>query len=186
MNAKRDSLLHLCVFGLLVLFGVVGRLWQPAWSFTPLAAIAIFAGYYFANRATAVLVPLTAMVVSDLWLPAYGHAGIMAVVYAALVLPVLLGWSLQRKMSIPRISLFGFIPAVIFFLTTNFAVWAIEASYPATAGGLLACYAAALPFFRSMLTGDLLYTAVLFGCYGLAVGPARSAIRRAEIGVMGG
>jgi hypothetical protein len=178
MNVKRESLIHLCVFVLLVLIGVTGRLWQPAWSFTPMAAIAIFAGYYFANRAAAVLVPLTAMVVSDLWLPAYGHAGIMAVVYAALVLPVVIGWSLRRRMSIGRLGLFGFIPAVIFFLTTNLAVWAIEASYPATAGGLLACYAAALPFFRSMLTGDLLYIAVLFGCYGLAVGPATTAIRR--------
>lgn len=175
---KRDHLLHLCVFSLLVLIGVVGRMCQPAWSFTPLAAIAIFAGYYFANRSVAILVPLTAMALSDLWLPAYGHGGVMAVVYAALVLPVVFGGQLRRKMSVGRLGVFGFVPAVIFFLTTNFAVWLFEASYAATAGGLLACYVAALPFFRSMLVGDLFYTAVVFGCYALAVGHAGATFRR--------
>jgi hypothetical protein len=42
--------------------------------------------------------------------------------------------------------------------------------YPKTAAGLLACYIAAIPFFRNMLVGDLLYTAILFGGFRLLEG----------------
>jgi hypothetical protein len=37
--------------------------------------------------------------------------------------------------------------------------------YPMTWGGLLACYVAALPFFRNTLLGDLGYAALMFGSY---------------------
>jgi hypothetical protein len=178
MNMKRDHMISVCVFGLLVLIGVAGRLAQPAWAFTPLAAIALFAGYFFANRCVALLVPMTAMLLSDLWLPSYGHVGIMAVVYAALALPVLFGTALQRRLSAGRLGVCGVLPATIFFVTTNFAVWMLGSSYPATASGLMACYAAAVPFFRMMLFGDLLYTALLFGGYALAVGHAGTLLRR--------
>jgi hypothetical protein len=35
--------------------------------------------------------------------------------------------------------------------------------YPKTESGLLTCYLEAIPFFWNTLTGDLCYTAVLFG-----------------------
>jgi hypothetical protein len=37
--------------------------------------------------------------------------------------------------------------------------------YPKTGSGLVACYAAGLPFFWNTLAGDLFYVAVLFGIY---------------------
>jgi hypothetical protein len=46
---------------------------------------------------------------------------------------------------------------------TNFGVWAIDNLYPKTTAGLVDCYVAAIPFFRNMLLGDLLYSALLFG-----------------------
>jgi hypothetical protein len=43
----------------------------------------------------------------------------------------------------------------LFFIVTNFAVWAGGSFYPPTAEGLASCYAAAIPFFRNALFGDL-------------------------------
>jgi hypothetical protein len=169
---KRDLLINVCVFCVLVFVGVAGRLLQPAWCFTPLATIALFSGYFFANRSVAVLVPLSAMVISDLWLPGYGHVGVLAVVYAALLLPVVMGSTLRPRMSLVRLGAFGVLPALVFYLTTNFAVWLFEAAYPCTPAGLFACYAAALPFFRMMLAGDVFYVAAVFGCYALMAGRA--------------
>jgi hypothetical protein len=57
--------------------------------------------------------------------------------------------------------------SVLFFVLTNFGVWAIGDIYPKTLAGLSACYIAAIPFFRGTLEGDLLYTLVLFGGFAL-------------------
>jgi hypothetical protein len=40
--------------------------------------------------------------------------------------------------------------------------------YPLTAGGLVACYVAAIPFFQNTLAGDLFYSGLLFGGFALA------------------
>ena len=40
--------------------------------------------------------------------------------------------------------------------------------YPQNLQGLLQGYVAGLPFFRNTLTGDILYTALLFGGFALA------------------
>lgn len=54
--------------------------------------------------------------------------------------------------------------SVSFFVLSNFAVWAAWGDmYPKTLAGLGACYAAAVPFFRHTLEGDLLFTALFFG-----------------------
>lgn len=53
--------------------------------------------------------------------------------------------------------------AVVFFLVTNFAVWALFEMYPKTWAGLTTCYVKALPFFRTTLAGDAFYASLLFG-----------------------
>ncbi len=55
----------------------------------------------------------------------------------------------------------------MFYLVTNFAVWTFDSLYPKTWDGLIACYTAAIPFFRNSLIGDIFFAAVLFG--GFAV-----------------
>jgi len=58
--------------------------------------------------------------------------------------------------------------SLIFFLVTNFAVWAFSPLYAANAAGLIKCYVAGLPFLRNMAEGDLFWGLVLFGGYWLA------------------
>lgn len=167
------------VFLLLVAIGAAGRWAQPDWCFTPIAALTIFAGYYFARWQVAALVPLASLAISDQALPAYDHVGVMAVTYLAMVWPVALGRSLRggadRAGTVVRWMFCGLLPATAFFLTTNFAVWALKSDYDKTLAGLVECYWSAVPFFRAMLAGDVFYLVVIFGCYALAGAPERKA-----------
>jgi hypothetical protein len=56
----------------------------------------------------------------------------------------------------------------MFFLITNFAVWASKSLYAPTLGGLLDCYVRGLPFYRTMLAGDLCYVALMTACLAAA------------------
>lgn len=166
------------VFCLLIAIGVVGRWFQPDWCFTPLAAVSLFAGFYFARPAAAFLVPLAIMTISDLLLPAYASPEVLLFVYAVALVPVALGRRLRQGRMLPGLAFYAVLPAVSFWLVSNFAVWMFQGMYPATFEGLLACYIAALPFFRSMLSGDLLFTTLVFGCYLLSGDLAWSRLQR--------
>ena len=165
---KNESTIKSIVFCLLVAIGVVGRWGQPEWGFTPIAAVTLFAGYYFANRLAALMVPLCVMAVSDMILPAYDRLGVMIVVYAVLLLPVLLGGALRQRITYGRLAAGALLPATTFWLVSNFAVWSFGNMYSHTLSGLLNCYAAAIPFFGRMFAGDLFYMAILFASYALA------------------
>jgi hypothetical protein len=140
-------------------------------NFAPIAALALFAGYLFADRRLAIWVPLGAMVASDWVIGGYDWR-LMAVVYAALSAPALLGPSLRRWLPIERggggwgsaTALVGcsFAASILFFTTTNFAVWALGDMYEHSWAGLTLCYVRALPFFRYTLAGDVLFSSVLF------------------------
>ncbi len=102
----------------------------------------------------AFLVPLTALLLSDLVLGFYRG---MPVVYCTFALIVWIGQWLQTNRSGPRILGAALTSSVLFFLTTNFDVWAFGSMYPMTFGRLLACYVAAIPFFWNTVQGDLLH-----------------------------
>lgn len=156
---------------LLVAVAVAGRLWQPSWQgeplwhATPLAAVALAAGFLFRNPLVAVSVPLAALAISNLALPAYGNLGVAAVVYAATAWPVLLGGSGLLGRERPRwLAVLGgsLASSLVFFASTNLAHWACTSDYPHTAAGLAACFAAALPFYRWMPLGDAAWTLATF------------------------
>jgi hypothetical protein len=171
-RTSQETIRDLTVFVLLVAIGVAGRWGQPDWEFTPVAATAVFAGWYFRRAAVATLVPITILAISDRLLPAYNSVWVLAVKYAVMALPVVFGRWLMRGGrgggAVWRWGICGLAPATIFFLTTNLAVWAFESDYARTLAGLYQCYAAAVPFFRTMLAGDLFYLTVLFGCAAIA------------------
>jgi hypothetical protein len=173
VNQDRPSrFFEVVVFAMLVSIGVAGRWGQPEWAFTPIAAAAIFAGFYFSRTVIAVLVPIAILVISDVLLPAYNSIPVMLATYAVMAVPVWFGRSLRGQHrgwgSVWRWTVCGLVPATLFFLVSNFAVWAFQSDYEKSIAGLAQCYAAAVPFFRWMLAGDLFYLAVLFGCWAVA------------------
>ena len=169
---RQQNLQDVLIFALLVAIGVAGRWGQPQWCFTPTAAAAIFAGVYFSRVGSAALVPLAILAVSDLLLPAYNSVPVMLATYAVMTAPVWFGRLLRgedhRRAIALKCAVCGLAPATIFFIVSNFAVWAFQSDYEKSLAGLAECYWAAVPFYRWMLAGDVFYVAVLGGCWILA------------------
>lgn len=133
-------------------------------NFSPIEAMALFAGAVFASRYVAVLVPLAAMLISDAVIGF--HSG-MWVVYGCMALIALAGTRLGGRISALRVAGYGFGAALFFFVVTNFVVWTGSGMYPLTSAGLVECYVAAIPFFRNQIAGVLVYSAILFGAHAL-------------------
>ena len=133
-------------------------------NFSPIEAMALFAGAVFASRYVAVLVPLAAMLISDAVIGF--HSG-MWLVYACMAVIALAGTRLSGRISTLRVIGFGLGAALFFFIVTNFAVWIGSGMYAPTFNGLVECYVAAIPFFRNQIAGVMVYSAVLFGAHAL-------------------
>jgi hypothetical protein len=131
---------------------------------TSMSAVALFGGAYFSDKRLAFAVPLAALLLSDLVLGFYQH---MEVVYGSFALIVVIGVWLQHHRSVPAVAGAALASSILFFVVTNFGVWAFDSFYPKTLAGLITCYVAAIPFFQNTLQGDLLYTLILFGGFAL-------------------
>ena len=81
------------------------------------------------------------------------------------LLSVILGFWLKGRKKWYAIAGTAILSSILFFLITNFAVWAFAPWYAKTFSGIIQCYAMALPFFRNTLLGDLFYTTLFFGAY---------------------
>lgn len=134
-------------------------------NFSPVAAIALFAGAMMGNRIAAFAAPLGIMFVSDLVL---GFHDTMWAVYLSLTLVVGIGLVLRARPGMLHAMVGAVAGSVIFFLLTNAAVWMNGTIYSPGFAGLWESYVAGLPFYRNSLMGDLFFTVALFGTYELA------------------
>ncbi len=125
---------------------------------TPVAAMALFAGAYFSNRALALIIPLAAMALSDMVL---GFHSTVWYVYAGVMLTVLIGSALQR-FSILRVGVAAILASLLFFIITNFGAWLHHDMYPQNIVGLLQSYIAGLPFLRNSLIANLIFSYLVF------------------------
>lgn len=154
----------------MIAFAVATRLithFVPAalpYNFTPVESIALFGGAYFLDRRFAFAVPLAAMFLADLVI---GLHDLIPVVYACIALTVALGFTLRDKVDALRVAGYSIGSAAMFFGVTNFFVWLSSGMYPLDSTGFIACYAAAIPFFKNTLLGTLFWSALLFGGFEL-------------------
>lgn len=154
----RSLAVQIAVWAVLVGVAAVGRIWQPAWHVTPLAGVAVAAGLVFPSVVVAASVPVAALALSNLALPAYDSLPMAIVVFVATAWPVLLGpLGVLGTAARPRLAAVvggGLAHSLVFYFTTNVAYWLLTSEYPRSAAGLVACLAAALPFYRWMPLGD--------------------------------
>jgi hypothetical protein len=160
----------------LVLLAMLGRFISvDGWgNFTPVGAVALFAGCYLRDKKLALLVPATAMVLSDL---AIGLHSLLPVVYACFALTVCLGMRMKGRASGYSVLGNALVGSMVFFVVTNFAVWLAGSMYPMSFAGLGQCFVMAIPFFKNELIGTLLYSALLFGGYALIQKRALASVR---------
>ena len=148
-----------------VIAGAILRFVPHFPNFAPITAMALFGGVYLGKK-YALIVPLMAMLVSDLFIGFY-DIKLMTGVYISFLLVGLIGLFIKKYKNIGTIIGGTILSSVLFFLITNFAVWAFYDWYPHTLSGLTQCFTMAIPFFRGTLMGDLFYVAILFGAYEL-------------------
>ena len=175
---NRPSTKEILFLTVLVSLGVTARVaLQHVPNFAPVAGLALFAGFLFRRKWLALAVPLAILFISDRLVEAGSYDWrVMITVYGLLTLPVALHPVLQRALqgrsSWSRLIVGGatvvgtsLACSLIFFLGTNLMVWYSSTWYPATAAGLVECYASALPFFRYTAAGDQCFALLCFGSY---------------------
>lgn len=166
-----------------VLLAALTRLMPHPPNFAPITAMALFGAATLADRRLGILTPLLALFVSDMCIEVANRMGLvtswgiysgMWFMYGCTFLITLIGLLLRARRNVPAIAGATLAGSVIFFVVTNFGVWAFGGldlngnPYPHTLEGFLACYTAAIPFFKYTLLGDAVYSTALFGGFAIA------------------
>jgi hypothetical protein len=154
---------NILIGSVLILVAALSRLLPHPANFTPVMAIALAGGVYLDKR-LALIIPLVALIISDIFI---GFHNTIFFVYGSFVLIGFLGiWLKSHKKPLPIIGT-ALLSSILFFIITNFGVWITGGGwiYPKTWQGLIECYTLAIPFFRNTITGDLVFTGVLFGLF---------------------
>ena len=149
-----------------MIFAAAGmRLLPHPPNFDAVGALALFAGANVDDKRWAFIIPLTAMLLSD---AVIGFHALMPIVYGSFALIVCMGFALRERKTLLPVTGAALAASTLFFIVTNFGVWAFESLYPKTLEGFVSCYVAAIPFFGNTLAGNLFYAALLFGAFRLA------------------
>jgi hypothetical protein len=161
----------------LILAAALSRLLPHPDNFTPIAAMALAGGVYLEKR-FALIVPLAALVISDIFI---GFHNTILFVYGSFILIGFMGiWLKSHKKFFPVLGTALF-SSILFFVITNFGVWLTGGGwfYQRTWQGLVECYVMAIPFFRNTFAGDLVFTGVLFGLFELSLRFVRASEMKA-------
>jgi hypothetical protein len=160
----------------LIVAGVLLRLVPHAANFAPVGAIALFGGAVLSPR-LAWWLPVAIMIISDLIL---GFHGTILFTWGGFMLVALLGMTLKEKSNWLRVPAGAIGGALIFYIVSNFGVWAEGKLYLHTLQGLIDCYIAGLPFLKTSLLADLFFSGALFGAYHLATKPLNQPLTEQE------
>ena len=149
---------------------------ELSWSgFSPVIAIALFAGFIMKQKDISFMLPLLALFISDAVIqflytqdmfPYAGFYGGQWKNYAVLLISTLIGWGLKGRRRSGLIA-GGIAAPTVYFLVSNFMVWAAstEAVYAKSIGGLITCYEAGLHFYKNSLIATLLFLPAILITY---------------------
>jgi hypothetical protein len=162
---REETIFRTMLIVAMILFAAIIRIVPHPWNLAPVGAMALFSGAVVRNRVMAFVFPLLALLAGDFFV---GFHILMPVVYLSFVISTAIGCWLRERRSVARLGGTVLLGAIQFFLITNLGVWMFLNTYPKTFTGLMACYAAGVPFFWNTLAGDASYSALLFGGLFLA------------------
>ncbi len=162
---------------LIILLTAFSRIIPHMPNFSPLGIIGIFGAAHFNKKWKAFLIPIAATWLSDLFINNVIYAQYYPTFtwfyegfywqYGSYILITLAGLAIFNKINLTKVLSGAFAATAIFFLISNFGCWIGSTVYPQNFGGLLACYAAGIPFLKGTFFGDLFYSGALFGGYYL-------------------
>ena len=166
------------VLSIIILLAAFTRIMPHPPNFSPMAAIGLFGAAHFAKKWQAFFIPLIGIWVSDLVINNYVYSSSSSNFvwfysgfywqYISYILIIFTGlFIFNRGISLTKTAGGMISSSGIFFLVSNFGVWAGGTMYPKNFGGLITCYAAGVPFIHNTIISDVLFTTVLFGTYYL-------------------
>ncbi len=177
MENKKIAL-RFSVISLIIVLAAFSRLLPHPSNFAPIGAIALFGSAYFSKRYLALLIPVLSMWLSDLVINNTIYAQYFGSftffyqgfywTYMSFIFIGVLGFLLLKRTRPQNIIIASLSASIIFFLVSNFGVWASGTLYPNNLSGLITCYVAGLPFFKNTIIGDLIYSGILFGVFEFA------------------
>jgi hypothetical protein len=141
-------------------------------NFTPVGAIALFGGAYFSDKWKAYVVVLLSLFLSDIvinylytskWVLFYSSS---LWLYLCFAIMVFVG-SLIKKVNVLSVFIASLVSVAIHWLIMDLP-WLYGTLYPHTLKGYGMSLAAALPFEKNMILGDIIFGAILFGGFELA------------------
>ena len=138
-----------------ILFLAFSRLIPHPPNFTPVISIALLSGYFFSNIYLSVTVLLISIFISDFFLGFYEN---MIYVYFTFILINLIFFKISYKINFKNLYLFSCFATLIFYLVSNFIVWATGTLYEKNLAGLINCYVLAIPFLKNTLISTLFYS----------------------------
>ena len=151
------------IFVIFLILGITFRVIPHPPNFTPILSIALLSGYYIKNRYS-ILLPIAIMLFSDI---ALGGNPMGYWVYISITLIILLGYFIKNNAK--NIILNSLLSSLLFFLITNFGVWA-TGGYSYTLYGLIECYTLAIPFFKNTLMSTVFFSMFIY-CLHYFVNP---------------
>ena len=130
-------------------------------NFTPIIAVAIISGYFFKNFNLSVLILLSAMLISDLFIGFYDN---IIFVYLSLIVITFIFHKISSNINFRNLFIYSFAGSVIFFVISNFGVWALgspgvqDIAYEKSLNGLIQCYVLAIPFFGNTFLSTVIFS----------------------------
>ena len=175
---KKALKLNFITITTLIALALISRIIPHPYNFAPMMAVGIFGGALFTQKKWAYIIPLVAIFLSDLLInnilmsDYYGHfvwayEGWYWQYAVFALIPFLSVILFKNHISVSKIIGMSVFSSIIFFIVTNFGVWATGMMYPMNTEGLMACFVAGIPFYKGALLGNLFYCGVLFGTYYL-------------------
>ena len=130
-------------------------------NFTPIIAVAIMSSYFFKNIYLSCATLLISMLLADAFIGFYSN---MFFVYFSLLLILFIFHRISEKMNFKNLFICGCIGSLIFFIISNFGVWALgspgvlDLPYEKNLNGLVECYVLAIPFFGNTFLSTLIFS----------------------------
>ena len=141
----------------IIIFAAFTRLMPHPPNFTPIIAMGLFGGAYLKDKRWALMLPVIAMLISDLFL---GFHGTMIWVYGSLIIITAMGFLLNSGVTLKNGAIATIGGSLLFFVVTNFGVW-IMGGYGYTYKGFLECYTLAIPFLGNNILSTLIFSIVI-------------------------
>lgn len=152
----KKILLVVALIAIAVSWRIINHNYMIAPNFELVTVVTVIAAIVLGYKA-AIAVPLASIIMSDLII---GNTSIFVFTWSAFLiigLGAILLSKLNKKTKSQIFGSIGFavLSSFFFFALTNFGVWA-QGWYPATWNGLVECFTLAIPFYRTMLIGNII------------------------------